>query len=123
MYMMRVMTKALVIAAMFRIGCIHADRIALATSLATTAMDWKQTRCAAGRGWAHTYESGMPARAMIGETPSQRAVDLYFVGATAANIALWAVLPPKWRAIAPGIVTGIELRTVVGNLDTTRGCL
>lgn len=95
------------------------DATLLVASTAALAIDWRQTRGAAARHWEDRAEVGIAAMA-IGSTPSTRGVDCYFATAALVNVALWATLPPRWRSVIPGVVLGIEARTIAVNLPTTR---
>lgn len=96
------------------------DTTMLVVSTAALALDWRQTRSAAAEQWSGgRWEGGYPAQMAIGAHPSARTVDCYFAVAAAANIALWAVLPPRWRSVIPGVVIGAEAWTIAGNLSTT----
>ncbi len=100
----------------------HIDRASLATSTASLAVDWTQTRSAAREGWSGgRTEGGIPAMAVMGTTPATHAVDAYFAGCAVANTVLWAVLPPKWRSVVPGFVIGVQAYTIRSNLAVTSG--
>jgi hypothetical protein len=96
------------------------DVVTLVLSTAALTVDWRQTRDAAREGWSGgRWEGGYPAQMAIGAHPSTRTVDGYFALTAAANVALWAVLPPRWRSVVPGFVLSVEVVTVGGNLSTT----
>lgn len=94
------------------------DTTMLIASTAALAIDWRQTRGAADAHWNDRAEVGIASMA-LGRTPSSRGVDCYFAAAALANVALWAVLPPRWRSVVPGVVLGVEARTIAVNLPTT----
>lgn len=95
------------------------DITMLIASTAALAIDWRQTRSAAMEHWTGRAEVGIAAMT-LGGTPSPHGVDCYFATAAAVNVALWAALPPRWRSAIPGIVLGVEARTIAVNLPTTR---
>jgi hypothetical protein len=100
----------------------HLNRAGLAISAASLAVDWCQTRDAAGRGWSGGYEGGMPTAYAIGSRPPTGAVDAYFALGGALLLGGAQLLPERWRPIAYAAVAAVEISTVRGNLETTR-CL
>lgn len=96
------------------------DTTVLVASTAALAIDWRQTRNAAVERWSGgRWEGGYPAQMTLGAHPSTHSVDGYFALAAATNIALWTILPARWRSVIPGIVIGAEVSTIAGNLSTT----
>lgn len=96
------------------------DIATLALSTVSLAVDWRQTRGAAVERWSGGARAEIGIATMfIGSQPSPGSVDRYFAVAALANIALWAVLPPRWRSVIPGAVIGIEATAIAGNLPRT----
>lgn len=105
-------------------------------AVAALAADWYGTRAAASDGWyggtckpGHynktggwvparyigQAESGFPAEQIMGRTPSTRTVDVYFAGWIVGTVALWALVPERWRLAVPGVVIGAEVPAIVNN--------
>lgn len=96
------------------------DMMMLAISTASLTLDWRQTSNAADERWSGgRKESGYITNITIGSHPSTHAVDYYFVATAVVNTALWSVLPKRWRSVIPGLVIGVEIPTIIGNLKTT----
>lgn len=92
-------------------GCVHADRVALATSTATLACDWGYTYAAASDDW-RLYDENNP---IMGREPTTTAVNVYFASALAINAVAWLLTPPKLRAALPMAVTAVQTYTIVDN--------
>lgn len=101
------------------------DMTALAVSAAALVVDWGYTHSAAADNWGHGWcwhghylgrHEGGTAQWAIGRKPSTQAVDAYFAAWAVADVALWAVLPDRWRAIVPGMIIGVEVLPVIGNI-------
>jgi hypothetical protein len=113
--------RAIVIALVLS-GCanVHVNRAALVASTAALALDWHYTRGAAASGWrcggASLEEVGM-ARAVIGQTPSARDVDVYFAASAVLNLAIWSVVPVRYKSAIPIGVIGIQAKAIVRNMD------
>lgn len=82
-------------------GCVHADRVALATSTATLACDWGYTNREASSGWRMSHE----ANPVIGPKPEPGVVALYFSAVLVANVVAYYAMPAKYRSIAPIAIT------------------
>jgi hypothetical protein len=116
-----------VIAAVATCSCAHVDRAAIVASTATMACDWAQTRSAASQGWTW-IERGERMRAaeqnpLLGPSPGVASVDAYFAAATAINLAVYALLPRRYRGVIPLVVTAAETRAIVGNYAEDRRSL
>lgn len=112
--MLRISVLALALLA----GCVHMDRAMLVTSTATLACDWMQTRAVAQAAPSYDWERNP----MLGKTPSVGQVDAYFAGSALANLALWAIIPEKWRAAAPAVLTATQIYTIADNTKTIGVC-
>lgn len=84
------------------------DVTTMITSNAMLAADAVYTTTVAGDRWPNRDEEVGMARVVLGRTPSPAAVDLYFFSAIAINTVLWAVLPPRWRSVIPGLLIGAQ---------------
>lgn len=109
-------------------GCSPAAwrRTDIATLLVSDAMlsaDAIYTTTAAGEHWSGgREEGGMLARAVMGPTPGPGVVNAYFFGAVVLNTALWAVLPPRWRSLVPGVAIGVQANALAWNYAGCRWC-
>lgn len=92
-------------------GCSmpRASRAALGANLAALACDWSQTRSWAELGWHRPERERNP---LLGPTPSTEAVDVYFLGAAAALVAAWHVLPERYRLIGLAGLGIAQARTI-----------
>jgi len=106
---------AAALAAIWLVGCVHADVAALIASEATLACDWGQTRSAAALGWRGHEETNI----LLGHQPSTTHVDVYFGVAAVLDAALWIMLPDTWRGASVTGVTAIEADSIVHNIPTT----
>ncbi len=102
----------------FRSGAVVAAALAV-------SIDWCQTRSAAKEGWSEgRFERGVPARWVIGDSPSRRDVDVYFAVSAAVLVAATQAIPERWRSVIYGAVVVGETAVVVDNLPkTSRRCL
>jgi hypothetical protein len=102
-------------------GLVGVTRAALATSTVVLVCDWHETRQLADRRWRvgrRTWEEQNP---VLGPTPGTAAVDRYFLVVAALNIALWLVLPRRWKLIVPLLLLAWEVRTVLVNVGQGLG--
>jgi hypothetical protein len=108
---------ALALVAFACVGCVHADRVSLATSTASLACDWGYTFAAARRGWDDQHE----ANPILGPTPSERDVTAYFGATIALNTMLWLALPRGYRSIVPFALTARQSVTLYQNATNSTG--
>lgn len=98
----------------------------MVAAVSVAVIDWCQTRSAAIERWDNgRFEKGIPARWVMGATPSRHTVDVYF--ATSAAVVLLiteTIMPKSWRPTAYGIVTVGMVNSVVNNVSLTNAnCL
>lgn len=99
------------------VGCVHADRVALATSTAALACDWGYTHAAAADGWRKFYE----ANPIMGPEPTTTEVSVYFASAITINAVVWALTPPTYRAALPAAVTARQTYSIAHNAHSMGG--
>lgn len=99
----------------------HANRVGAALTVATMACDFGGTEQAALDGWNGREEGGMPARHVMGGTPSPGAVAAYFAGTTAILMVAAQIVPERFRPLFYSAVIGVEATAIVNNVGTTRG--
>ena len=114
----------------FATGCagqanMHARRLTASAAVMSLAMDWCQTSSAAREDWSNgRREGGMPTKHIIGTTPSQSEVGMYFAVGTVAIIGVAQLVPERFRPWFYGAVTVVEAKVISGNLATASGdCL
>lgn len=95
-----------------------ANGTALGVSSAALACDWSQTRAHASDGWMNHYEDN----AILGTTPSPRAVDAYFAGALVAHALAWYLVPERYRSLIPTLVLGVQLAPIAENVRMSGLC-
>lgn len=113
---MRAIAIALALSACTSAQRRYVNPMALAVSTAALACDFGQTRQAAARGWEGQHE----ANPIMGPTPSQTTVGLYFASAAALNAVAWWLTPERWRSAAPTGVVVLQANVVGRNLDGKR---
>lgn len=84
------------------------DVAAIAVSTASLVCDWGQTHQAAAAGWMDRAE----ANRLLGPAPSTRTVNIYFAGAIVANVALWLVLPKRYRSLASAGLIAVQANAI-----------
>lgn len=120
------MARLLVLATLIS-GCVHADRVALATSTATLVCDWMSTHSGVGatRGpdamapYGYAVHEQNP---LLGPDPSTSAIDAYFATSIALNAAVWALLPERARAPFGIGVAAVETYAIAGNVEWSGVC-
>jgi len=88
-----------------------ANRTALVISTAAIACDWSQTRSWNDIRWQGVYETNP----LLGEMPQAGEIDAYFWIVSIANIAAWAISPPRYRWISQSVVVGLQAQAVIPN--------
>jgi hypothetical protein len=94
----------------------------LVASTAMLAMDACQTHSAAAEGWSDGRSEGGNSRVIMGSHPGEGTVVAYFAGVAIANVAVWYLMPERWRSVVPGAIIGIQVPVVIGNMSSTSGC-
>lgn len=78
---------------------------------ASIAADWGQTRYIA----AHPQTFHEEFNPLLGDHPSMRKTNAYFIGALVVNNGIMIALPKKYRPWYAGAVTVIETHFIVSN--------
>jgi len=119
--------RIMVVAAllMVAVACSHVNRATLAASTASLAWDWAQTRRWAEHGWQYPGTHGDMLvsgenNPILGSHPGVHAVDGYFAITAAVNLALWIVMPDRYRSAVPGALLTIEAPAIIGNISVSR---
>lgn len=111
--------RALVVVLVLCCGCATANRAAIVASTAALACDWAQTRRMAASGWPGTYEDNP----VLGMRPGVSRVEMYFASVAIANIALYLLLPERYRAVVPTAVTAAQVHSVAQNVEHSGMCI
>lgn len=107
--------KALILVILVGCSNVHVNRAALVASTASLAWDWSQTRGMAERGWDGGATERNP---IMGSSPGVGFVDQYFLSVIVVNTLVWLAMPQRYRAVLPAVVTGVQARTIMGNMQT-----
>jgi hypothetical protein len=117
---MKVVMKLWVVVMMLATGCTHVNRATLATSTAVIVCDWGQTRNMAMQNWDGGNFTEM--NPLLGPAPSTGNVDAYFAASAALNVAVWLLMPERYRSVVPAGVIVMQTKTIVGNTPNTGLC-
>lgn len=118
-------TRIAGVAMMMASACanVHVNRATLIASTAALACDWAQTRSSASTGWMRTADGGewvlRENNPILGPHPSTQAVDVYFASAAVVNLALWIILPVRYKSIMPLSLVAVESSAISGNVVFT----
>ena len=101
------------------------DVTALVVSTAALAWDWKQTRTWAGDNWQRSDGNGgmwvnHENNPIIGARPGMHTVDVYFALTAATNLAIWYLMPEKYRSVVPAALVVAEASAIAGNIRAAR---
>ncbi len=86
------------------------DKALAATALTAEVMDWHQTR-----EIAHNPQSFHELNPILGQHPSVRDVNRYFIGSIAATYLLADALPENWRKMFLAGAATVEIGVVAHN--------
>ena len=95
-------------------GLRHINRGGAVVAGLSMIADWHQTRCASGRAWRSSSETGM-ARLAIGSEPAVYRVDAYFLLSGIAILGIAQLMPDRIRPAIYTLAIGGEAVTVAGN--------
>lgn len=87
----------------------HGNQIGIAAATLTLACDAGQTMYAMHDGG---YREQNP---MLGSSPAETTVAVYFAATMVATGLAWWALPEKWRPVLWGSVTAVELHAIADN--------
>jgi hypothetical protein len=113
---MKALVLALALVIALATGCSsyalhHGNRIGIAAATLTLACDAGQTLYAARSGG---YTETNP---MLGKSPSETTIGIYFATTAVVTGVAWWALPEKWRPVLWGTVTAVELDAIRSNLS------
>lgn len=115
--------RTMALAVVLLTGCAnaHVNRATLVASTAALVLDWKQTRTWAEHDWVLPGATGPSwtsdeSNPLLGGHPRSGAVDMYFTFAVVTNIAIWLVMPDKYKSVIPAALLGAEAPAIAGNI-------
>lgn len=115
---MRAACMVLVLALVALGACARVNQVALVASTAAIVCDGAQTYRAAAGDWGHG--SLMESNPIMGTAPSKGRVVGYFAGAAIANVAVWLVMPERYKSVAPAGVLAMQVDPIATNVRSTR---